>query len=99
MEDLDIYANRIAIQKGIYYNEFKLRKLARLVDLKTSESRIRQMMYIIVSVIIGIVINLIFPYYVNGNLAHTGIGTCITIGLISIKILNEIKELSKKLDK
>ena len=57
------------------------------------------MMYIIVSVITGIVINLIFPYYVNGGLMHTGVGTCITIGLIAIKILNEIKELSKKLDK
>ena len=57
------------------------------------------MIYIIVSVIIGIVINLIFPYYVNGSLMHTGVGTCITIELISIKILNEIKELSKKLDK
>ena len=57
------------------------------------------MIYIIVSVIIGIVINLIFPYYVNGGLMHTGVGTCITIGLIAIKILNEIKELSKKLDK
>lgn len=56
-------------------------------------------MYIIVSVIIGIIINLIFPYYVNSGLMHTGVGTCITIGLISIKILNEIKELSKKLDK
>ena len=57
------------------------------------------MIYTIVSVIIGIVINLIFPFYVNGSLMHTGAGTCITIGLISIKILNEIKELSKKLDK
>ncbi len=57
------------------------------------------MMFIIISVIIGIVINLIFPFYVNGSLMHTGVGTCITIGLISIKILNEIKELSKKLDK
>lgn len=56
-------------------------------------------MYIIVSVIIGIVINLIFPYYANGSLMHTGVGTCITIGLISIKILKEIEELSKKLDK
>ena len=57
------------------------------------------MIYTIVSVIIGIVINLIFPFYVNGSLMHTGVGTCITIALISIKILNEIKELSKKLDK
>ena len=57
------------------------------------------MIYTIVSVIIGIMINLIFPYYVNSDLMHTGVGTCITIGLISIKILNEIKELSKKLDK
>lgn len=57
------------------------------------------MMYIIVSVIIGIVINLIFPYYVNGGLMHTGIGTCITIGLISVKILKKIEELNKKLDK
>lgn len=56
-------------------------------------------MYIIVSVIIGIVINLIFPYYANGSLMHTGVGTCITIGLISIKILKKIEELSKKLDK
>ena len=56
-------------------------------------------MFIIISVIIGIVINLIFPFYVNGSSMHTGVGTCITIGLISIKILNEIKELSKKLDK
>ena len=56
-------------------------------------------MYIIVSVIIGIVINLIFPFYANGSLMHTGVGTCITIGLISIKILNKIKELNKKLDK
>ena len=57
------------------------------------------MIYTIVSVIIGIIINLIFPYYVNGGLMHTGVRTCITIGLIAIKILNEIKELSKKLDK
>lgn len=57
------------------------------------------MMYIIVSVIIGIVINLIFPYYSNGGLMHTGVGTCITIGLIAIKILKEIKELNDKLDK
>lgn len=57
------------------------------------------MMFIIISVIIGIVINLIFPYYVNGGLMHTGVGTCITIGLISIKILNEIKEIKEKLDK
>lgn len=59
-------------------------------------------MYTIVSVIIGILINILFIFFIQDlsrGLVNPGIGTGLTIGLISIKIFKEIKEIKEKLDK
>lgn len=55
--------------------------------------------YTIVSVIIGILINISFPQDVSRGVINPGIGTGITIGVITIKIFKEIKEIKEKLDK
>lgn len=55
--------------------------------------------YTIVSVIIGILINMFCIQDLSRGVVNPGIGTGITIGLIAIKILKEIKEINDKLDK
>lgn len=55
--------------------------------------------YTIVSVIIGILINNVYILYLPRGAVNLGIGTCLTIGLIAIKIFNEIEEIKEKLDK
>lgn len=63
---------------------------------------INNSIYTIVSVIIGILINILFIFFIQDlsrGLVNPGIGTGLTIGLISIKIFKEIKEIKEKLDK